>query len=106
MTNERAAKIILDLINAGEAEYRNFSVEEIRALKKAYVALNPEPVTNADRIRSMGDEELAEFISDKARTFGEEYEGYMSALDWLMEEVAEDRLGKALDSWENADEWD
>jgi len=44
--------------------------------------------TNADRIRSMTDEELAEFISGKARTFGEEYEGYMSALDWLKEERA------------------
>lgn len=44
--------------------------------------------TNADRIRAMTDEELAEFISDKARTFGEEYEGYMSALDWLKQEVS------------------
>ena len=43
-------------------------------------------VTNADRIRSMTDEELAKFISGKARGFGEEYEGYMSALDWLKEE--------------------
>ncbi len=44
------------------------------------------PQTNADRIRSMSDEELAKFISGKARTFGKEYEGYMSALDWLKEE--------------------
>ena len=43
-------------------------------------------VTNADRIRSMSDEELAKFISGKARGFGEEYEGYLSALDWLKEE--------------------
>lgn len=47
------------------------------------------PQTKADRIRAMTDEELAEFISGKARTFGEEYEGYMSALDWLKEEVSE-----------------
>lgn len=47
----------------------------------------PKMMTNADRIRAMTDEELAEFISGKARTFGEEYEGYMSALDWLKEEV-------------------
>lgn len=45
--------------------------------------------TNADRIRVMSDEELAEFISGPARTFGEEYEGYMSALDWLKEEAKE-----------------
>lgn len=44
------------------------------------------PMTNADRIRCMTDEELAKFISGKARGFGEEYEGYMSALDWLKEE--------------------
>lgn len=42
--------------------------------------------SNADRIRAMTDEELAKFISGKARGFGEEYEGYMSALDWLKEE--------------------
>lgn len=47
----------------------------------------PKPITNADRIRAMTDEELAEFISGKARTFGKEYEGYMSALDWLKEEA-------------------
>lgn len=45
--------------------------------------------TNADRIRAMSDEELAKFISGKARTFGEEYEGYMSALDWLKQEAGE-----------------
>ena len=43
--------------------------------------------TNADRIRAMTDEKLAKFISGKARTFGEEYEGYMSALDWLKQEA-------------------
>ena len=47
--------------------------------------------TNGDRIRSMTNEELARFISGKARGFGEEYEGYMSALDWLQEPI-EDEL--------------
>ena len=42
--------------------------------------------SNSDRLRRMTDEELAKFISGKARGFGEEYEGYMSALDWLKEE--------------------
>ena len=50
---------------------------------------HPAIITNADRIRAMTDEELAEFISGKARTFGEEYEGYMSALDWLKQEVSD-----------------
>ena len=42
--------------------------------------------SNSDRLRRMTDEELAKFISGKARGFGEEYEGYMNALDWLKEE--------------------
>lgn len=47
--------------------------------------------TNGDVIRSLSDEELAAFISDKARTFGEEYEGYMSALDWLKQAVKDEK---------------
>lgn len=39
--------------------------------------------SNADRIRAMTDEKLAEWATTVGRTFGEEYEGYMSALDWL-----------------------
>ena len=45
--------------------------------------------SNADRIRAMTDEELAKFISGKARTFGEEYEGYVSAFEWLQAESGE-----------------
>ena len=61
-------------------------MENLGAIREQFIALNKKR-TNADRIRSMTDEELAEFISGKARTFGEEYEGYMSALDWLKQEV-------------------
>ena len=43
--------------------------------------------SNADRIRSMSDEELAEWTTTVGRTFGEEYEGYMSVLDWLKSPV-------------------
>ena len=45
--------------------------------------------TNADRIRSMSDEELAEFFVNFKNTFGEEYEGKTSCLDWLQSEVEE-----------------
>ena len=59
MTKERAAKIILDMINGAESLFgHSLSTTEINALKKGYCALNPEPSTNADRIRSMTDEEL------------------------------------------------
>lgn len=39
--------------------------------------------TNADRIRNMSDEELAEFLITFKNTFGEEYEGEASCMDWL-----------------------
>lgn len=39
--------------------------------------------TNADRIRNMSDEELAEFLITFKNTFGEEYEGGASCMDWL-----------------------
>lgn len=39
--------------------------------------------TNADRIRDMSDEELAEFLITFKNTFGEEYEGEASCMDWL-----------------------
>lgn len=48
-----------------------------------------EPQTNADRIRAMIDEELAEFLIGFVNTFGEEYEGTLSCLEWLKSEVKE-----------------
>lgn len=39
--------------------------------------------TNADRLRNMSDEELAEFLITFKNTFGEEYEGEASCMDWL-----------------------
>lgn len=46
-------------------------------------------MTNADRIRSMTDEELALFLIGFKNTFGTEFEGEMSCLDWLKAEVKE-----------------
>lgn len=44
----------------------------------------------ADKLRSMSDEELAEFLTTIIKgIFGEEYEGEMSCLDWLQSEVKE-----------------
>lgn len=45
--------------------------------------------SNADRIRGMTDEELAEYLTTFQNTLGEEYEGMMSCLDWL-KQPAED----------------
>ena len=47
------------------------------------------PMTNADRIRSMTDEELADFIINFENRFGEEYEGEQSCLSWLQKESEE-----------------
>ena len=44
-------------------------------------------VTNADKIRNMPDEELAVFLTKFKNTFGEEYEGEQSCLDWLKEDA-------------------
>lgn len=43
--------------------------------------------TNADRIRNMSDEELAEFLVTFKNTSGEEYEGEASCMDWLQSEA-------------------
>ena len=47
------------------------------------------PMTNADRIRSMTDEELAAFIINFDNLFGDEYEGEQSCLSWLQKESEE-----------------
>lgn len=43
--------------------------------------------TNADRIRNMSDEQLAEFLIAFKNTFGEEYEGEASCMEWLQSEA-------------------
>lgn len=43
--------------------------------------------TNADRIRNMSDEKLAEFLITFKNTFGEEYEGEISCMNWLQSEA-------------------
>mgnify|MGYP006903482797 CR=1 FL=1 len=48
-----------------------------------------ELMTNADWIRGMTDEELAEFIINFDNRFGEEYEGEQSCLSWLQRESEE-----------------
>lgn len=43
--------------------------------------------TNADKIRSMSDEELAEYLITFKNTFSEEYEGEASCMEWLQSEA-------------------
>lgn len=43
--------------------------------------------TNADRIRNMSNEELAELLITFKNTFGGEYEGEASCMGWLQSEA-------------------
>ena len=53
------------------------------------------PITNADRIRAMTDEELAHFLEMKAGRFVSFYPTpAKNWLDWLRQEVANDKLSK------------
>ena len=54
--------------------------------RQQYVMGEKKPKTNADRIRSMTDEELAEFLVNFKNTYGEEYEGEQSCLEWLQKD--------------------
>ena len=47
-------------------------------------------MTNADRIRNMTDEELTEFLVGFKNTFGEEYEGEASCMEWLQSETEQE----------------
>lgn len=44
-------------------------------------------MTNAEKIRSMTDKELSEFLVRFKNTFGEEYEGEASCAEWLRSEA-------------------
>ena len=48
--------------------------------------------TNADMIRNMSDEELAEFLITLKNTFGEEYDGEVSCMEWLHSEAEQERI--------------
>lgn len=58
-------------------------------LEHCFEIVEKEKKTNADNVRNMTDEELAEFLTTFQNTFGEEYEGMMSCLDWLKQPVGE-----------------
>ena len=53
--------------------------------------------TNADRIRNMSDEELAEFLLTFKNTFGKEYEGEASCMAWLQSEAEQERKKNEID---------
>jgi hypothetical protein len=71
--------------------YSSYKLENVLAWKDECLEIVKEcrPQTNADRIRSMTDEELADFIINFDNRFGKEYEGEQSCLSWLQKESEE-----------------
>lgn len=68
------------------------SKEHLSIMDKDYALMHKfimesKPKTNADRIRNMSDEELAEFLVEFKNAFGEEYEGESSCMEWLQSEA-------------------
>lgn len=69
-------------------DLRNIAALNIEKCKLDTKLRNLQQVkSNADRIRNMPDEELAEFLVGFKNVFGEEYEGQGSCLDWLQSEA-------------------
>lgn len=50
--------------NGGCGPYEMYSCSECPASKSDYVQFKPKPITNADRIRAMTDEELDKFLDE------------------------------------------
>lgn len=71
--------------NIGYSSYNLKTVLEF--INEYFEILESEKQNNADRIRSMSDEELTIFLVNFKNTFGEEYEGEQSCLDWLQSEA-------------------
>lgn len=71
--------------NIGYSSYNLKTVLEF--IGEYFEIVESDRQTNADRIRNMSDEELAEFLIAFNNTFGEEYEGEVSCMEWLQSET-------------------
>lgn len=67
--------------NIGYSSYNLKTVLEF--IDEYFEIVESDKQTHADRIRNMSDEELAEFLITFKNTFGGEYEGEASCMDWL-----------------------
>lgn len=68
--------------------YSSYSLKTlVWSINEYFEIVESDKQTNADRIRNMSDEELAEFLTTFKNTFGEEYEGEASCMDWLQSEA-------------------
>lgn len=67
--------------------YSSFNIDNVLKWRDECFELVDVKATHADRIRNMPDEELAEFLITFKNTFGEEYEGEASCIEWLQSEA-------------------
>lgn len=67
--------------------YSSFNIDNVLKWRDECFELVDMKQTNADIIRNMSDEELAEFLVGFKNTFGEEYEGETSCMEWLQSEA-------------------
>ena len=85
MTRERAAELLSEVIVLDEPEMAEAHRVAISALRKQETVTNRnEPLTNAQKIRSMTDEELAEFLIDLAD------DGNLRIREWLQQPAGEE----------------
>lgn len=92
LTNKVLAEIcrISDAQNIDRDSALKYFVDMLTAFTEVATIQNYDSKqTNAERIRSMTDEELAAFIINFDNRFGEEYEGEQSCLSWLQKESEE-----------------
>lgn len=67
--------------------YSSFNIDNVLKWRDECFEFVNAKTTNADRIRNMSDEELTEFLVGFKNTFGEEYEGEASCMEWLQSEA-------------------
>lgn len=68
--------------------YSSYDLKTVlESIDECFEIVKSDKQTNADRIRNMSDEELAEFLIAFKNTFGEEYEGEASCVEWLQSEA-------------------
>ena len=75
--------------NGGCGPYEMYSCSECPASKSDYMQFKCKPITNADRIRAMTDEELADELLTVFAAFYEVEWSKDAVLDWLKQEAGE-----------------
>ena len=88
MTRERAAELLSEVMVLDDPEMAEAHRVAISAIRQQEhfreVTKKVEPLTNADSIRAMTDEELAEFLIDLAD------DGNLKIREWLQQPAEED----------------